>query len=544
MNSDDYKGEIRSSTIRDLLEKARKGNYSQYLASIRLERIRFFQGAQVKFDFPVTALIGPNGGGKSTILGAAACAYSSFKPESFFQRSRVGDDRMDDWKIEYEIIDKSRNPKGMIRSSTSFKDNLWVREVDCNRTIRFFSINRTVPIAENPSFTHKRRLRIANDADGSTITTEPVEEIDHVKSEGEKILGKSLAHFQLVRIKISREKKTFKKSKQIVSFELDDEGKKIPVYQRALATSTTIATEKLLFVGSDGENKYSEFNFGAGEASVIHLVADAESLPENSLILIEEIENGLHPVAVRRLVEYFIDVARRKKLQVIFTTHSDQALAPLPPEAIWAAIDGTAQQGKLSIQMLRVVSGRIDKRLAIFVEDEFAKSWLEAVLREKLGEQLNEISIYPVFGDGNAVKVHCGHIANPAVQFRSICFIDGDSKQEEAPKNGIYRLPGTNPELTIFNSVIKNLEQNIALLTIALHRSSEKQEQIAREILRVSQTNRDPHLLFNQVGLSIGFVPESIVKGAFLSIWIQENSDELEGMVSPVTEALQLRASE
>jgi energy-coupling factor transporter ATP-binding protein EcfA2 len=540
VNSEEYKSEIRSSIIRDLLEKARKGNYSRYLASLRLERIRFFQGALVNLDFPVTALIGPNGGGKSTILGAAACAYSSFKPETFFQRSRVGDDHMDDWRIEYEIIDRDVNPKGTIRSITSFKDNQWSRDVNSVRRVRFFSINRTVPIAENSSFSHKRRLRVSSSPDGVTISTEAVEDIANIKTEAERILGKSLAHFRLLRLKILREKRSFTRSPIVGSFDVDDEGNKIPIFRKKLGAVKTVESEKLFFVGSDGENEYSEFNFGAGEASVIHLVADAESLPDYSLILIEEIENGLHPVAVRRLVEYFIDVAFRKKLQVIFTTHSDQALTPLPPEGIWASIDGTVQQGKLSIEMLRVVSGRIDKRLAIFVEDEFAKSWIKAVLREKLSAHLDEIAIYPVFGDGNAVNVQRGHMVNPAIRFHSICFVDGDSRQIEDPKKHIFRMPGANPELTIFNSVFSNLERNIAFLTIALQRAPDKQGLVSREVRKVSQTNRDPHLLFTQVGLNIGFVPESIVRGAFLSIWIQENSNEAEKIVEPIKRALEL----
>ena len=69
----------------------------------------------------------------------------------------------------------------------------------------------------------------------------------------------------------------------------------------------------------------------------------SESAPQNSIILIEEIENGLHPVAVRRMVEYLVDVADRKSIQSIFTTHSEDAILPLPSEAIWSSIDGKAR---------------------------------------------------------------------------------------------------------------------------------------------------------------------------------------------------------
>ncbi len=58
------------------------------------------------------------------------------------------------------------------------------------------------------------------------------------------------------------------------------------------------------------------------------------------------------------MVEYLIDVAERKSIQAIFTTHSDYALEPLPNEAIWACIDGRLRKGKLSVEALRAVSGR------------------------------------------------------------------------------------------------------------------------------------------------------------------------------------------
>ncbi|WP_241496721.1 hypothetical protein [Aeromonas caviae] len=41
----------------------------------------------------------------------------------------------------------------------------------------------------------------------------------------------------------------------------------------------------------------------------------------------------------------------------------------------------------------------------------------------------------------------------------------------------------------------------------------------------VIRTNRDPHLLYNQLGIAIGFVPEAIVRGAFFSLWVRNNAD-------------------
>ena len=66
--------EIRASQISGLISKVQRSDYGKYLRSMRINRARGLTGAEVRFDFPVTALIGPNGGGKSTVLVAAACA--------------------------------------------------------------------------------------------------------------------------------------------------------------------------------------------------------------------------------------------------------------------------------------------------------------------------------------------------------------------------------------------------------------------------------------------------------------------------------------
>ena len=66
---------------------------------------------------------------------------------------------------------------------------------------------------------------------------------------------------------------------------------------------------------TEGRKTYSEFHFGAGESSVIKMVMGIENAQDNSLILVEEIENGLHPLATLRLVDYLISVAERKNFK-------------------------------------------------------------------------------------------------------------------------------------------------------------------------------------------------------------------------------------
>src|SRR5215217_4878137 len=91
-----FQSQIRPSTIQDLLKKVGKLSYGKYLQRIRLVKLRGFENRTVTFDFPVTALVGPNGGGKTTVLGATALAYRAVPPRRFFAKSGKYDASMKD----------------------------------------------------------------------------------------------------------------------------------------------------------------------------------------------------------------------------------------------------------------------------------------------------------------------------------------------------------------------------------------------------------------------------------------------------------------
>ena len=249
--------EIRDSTKAALLEKVRRHDYGKYLLKASITRIRGFQGEDINFDFPVTALIGPNGSGKSSVLGVAGCAYKPIKPGMFFPKSTVGDESMSGWRVEYDLIDKGLNPRQLVKRTSNFRQAKWVRADVADRPVVFFGIDRTVPAGEKTRY--KLLMR------STYVHTQPLDSLNaDVSRQVEHILGKSVADYRVTR------------------YGLDD----------------------TFLVGRTGQNQFSEFHFGAGESSIIRMISDIERAPENSLLLIEEIENGLHPVAARRMVEY------------------------------------------------------------------------------------------------------------------------------------------------------------------------------------------------------------------------------------------------
>jgi hypothetical protein len=266
---------------------------------------------------------------------------------------------------------------------------------------------------------------------------------------------------------------------------------------------------------------YSEFHFGAGEASVIRMVAEIELADEQSMVLIEEIENGLHPVATVRMVEYLIDAAERKEIQAIFTSHSNDAIRSLPSKAIWVAISDKIFQGKLDIQSLRAITGQIDARLVVFVEDRFAKIWLEAMLRQVGGLAIDHIQVHALQGDGTAVAINLHHNRDPSTNVRSVCFVDGDSRQKASAETGVYRLPGESPEAFVFNEVLSAWGEFGGKLAVAFLQRFENAEAVKDACKSVRLSNRDPHLLFAQLGERLGLLPEATVAAAFANIWAQ-----------------------
>lgn len=488
------KSEIRDSTINKLLEKAANRNYGQYLSKITLRHVRGFSNEPVSFDFPVTAVIGPNGGGKTTILGAAGCAYKLVAPRRFFAKSGKYDETMQDWAIEYDIIDRSLSAKDTVRRTASFRRSRWNRD-PLERQVRIFGVARTVPANERAELLPCASTRFeVPEEHVETLSTAVIKSVS-------RILGKDVTGFKRLRVN----------SDGRISF----------------LTGRTKAG-----IG------YSEFHFGAGESSIIRMVAEIEAAEDQALILIEEIENGLHPVATVRMVEYLIEVAERKRIQSIFTTHSNDALRPLPSKAIWVATQDRIFQGKLDVQSLRAITGEIEAKLVIFVEDVFAKVWTEAILRQSGKYALDHIQVHAMEGDGTAVAVNVHHNSDPSITVPSVCFIDGDSKQETSEEKQVYRLPGESPEAHVFDKVLEAWDAFGGKLAVALLQRFEDAEKVKGVSNQVRLTNMDPHVLYSQIGEKLGLLPEITVSNAFTNIYAQAYPESSEALLSPIKDKL------
>lgn len=71
-----------------------------------------------------------------------------------------------------------------------------------------------------------------------------------------------------------------------------------------------------------------------GTLRVLAIAAAMLSAPEGSLVVIEEIDNGVHPSRARHLLDNIRTVAERRKLRVLLSTHNPAMLDALPDAAV------------------------------------------------------------------------------------------------------------------------------------------------------------------------------------------------------------------
>jgi AAA15 family ATPase/GTPase len=478
------KSHIRDSKVRNLLEKVRKKSYNQYLMSIVVENLRIFEEARVSFDFPITAIIGSNSSGKTTLMTASACIYKSVKPSDFFTKSSL-DKTLQNAKIRFEVIDKKAHKTEPLKASISHRQAKWDRRVMYERAVKYFGIKRTLPPTEQKELTELRSKNI--------LPTSKIELNETEIAIIQRILG-------------------FDSKYTYYAFE-----------------------EKDLFVAINAKNtSYSEFHFGAGESSIARLVYEMERLPDNALVLIEEIENGLHPSAVVRLVEYLFDVCDRKRHQVIFTTHSNYAIETLPNESVWHCHNGSVSQGKVNIEALRVLVGDVESQLVVFTEDAFAKIFVTTVLRQTgATDLLNLVEIYPINGKNEVIRFVETQNANPATsKIPAVGILDGDVLESEFEKSMFkdyfIKLPGDMPEKEVWDYLIREkLDDAIVKITLKLGLRIEQQNFVRDKILETNREVLDTHLLYVTLGEKLGFMAESVVVNAFITTYVDYKNGSL-----------------
>lgn len=82
------------------------------------------------------------------------------------------------------------------------------------------------------------------------------------------------------------------------------------------------------------KRRYDASLLSDGTLRVLAIAAAMLSAPEGSLVVIEEIDNGVHPSRARHLLEQIQAIAQHRSLRVLLSTHNPAMLDALPDSAV------------------------------------------------------------------------------------------------------------------------------------------------------------------------------------------------------------------
>jgi len=393
-----------SREMRRLETKWISGNgWPKRLDWMEIKDIRGWARQRIEFAFPIVAIVGENGSGKSTVLQSAACVYrndggSNYFPTEFFPETAW--DRLEDVSIRAGFKQGDERFEHSVRKPTT----RWLGQPERPlRQLRYLDLSRLQPVGTRVGY-----ARIAKNRHEEHSATDFSN--DQVARMSE-IMGR---HYNAAKMAIST----------------IDANREIPILTK-------------------GANPYSGFHQGSGETTVAELLRT--DLPRYGLILIDEIESSLHPRAQRRLIRDLATVARAKECQIIITTHSPYVLEELPLSARIYILETNDEKQIANGVSTQFAMTKMDDEnhpeCELYVEDTRSKVWLSELLSRHCPQLFVRCSIVP-YGAAN-LGIALGQMnANRRFPRPTLVFLDGD--QDDSI--GCHLLPGDDaPERAVFN---------------------------------------------------------------------------------------------
>ncbi|UUX97462.1 ATP-dependent endonuclease [Aquabacterium sp. J223] len=396
-----------SNEMRRLQNKWATGQgWPKRLEWIELSGVRGWVGQRVDFGFPIVALVGENGSGKSTVLQSSASVYkSNTKLSESFASDFFPDtpfETISGVTLRFSYREGANSQTKTIRKpSDRWRGNPERPE----RPVIYVDLSRIQPVGARVGFLKLLKAGVT--------------EHSHDPFDPDRL--------------------------QRLSYIV---GKK---YANAGISSTNVDEKRRVPVLTLGDSRYSGFHQGAGEIAAAELLA--QPFPKYSLVLIDEIETSLHPRAQRRLVRDLARIARENELQIVLTTHSPYVLEELPPEGRIYLMEGHAGKSVVTGVSPDFAMTRMDEEqhpeCDLYVEDPRAGLLVREALIKVDKDLLDRVQIIPYgsaqVGIALGMMRHQNRFPRP-----SVVFLDGD--QDSA--HGCDVLPGNDaPEVVIFEAL-------------------------------------------------------------------------------------------
>lgn len=373
---------------------------------VEIKNLRGWIGQRIEFQFPITAIVGENGVGKSTILQAVAASFDSeFYPSEFFPDTP--------WeKVRDATITTSHRDgptTGSVSTSLRKLTERWRgHEERKDRPVVYIDLGRIQPIAGRVGYARMAK-RGVKETGSDAFDPATIERFS-------RIMGREYAVARLS------------------TTDAGGDSSSVPVMTR------------------DRES-YSGFHSGAGETVLAELLH--KKLPKFSIVLIDEIETSLHPRMQRRLMRDLATACRNLEIQCILTTHSPYVLDELPPEGRICLDETQGQKRIISGISPAFAMSKMDEdrhpEADVWVEDERSATLLnEIVSRTNQADLIVRYQAVP-FGAANVGRMLGTMCKEGRFKKPSVVFLDGDQDSS----TGCAVLPGDDaPERVVFDGLL------------------------------------------------------------------------------------------
>lgn len=424
--------------------RAQNAGRRDKLTQVTVEGLRGIERLEVPLTYPVCVLAGPNGCGKSTVLFSMASAYqpawagpkdlvpSSLFPDFRSKQAGLPTDSRSAVTISFDyLID------GQSRQMRWRRKKSWNRSgIEGGKSPERGVYLRTLANLSNPS------------------------EVRSLLQLGRHALQRSQVDAALITL-----------AHRILPWTYEG------------LTRMTSGSKELLFVERDaGQVHYSEFHMSSGERSVLRLSLELSQL-RNALVLIDEVEAGLHPFTQQVLMLELQRLALRNHLQIVVATHSSVVLESVPVEArvfLERQGDNVVRQPPHHDVIQHAFYGRALDTLSVVCEDDSAEAFIRGVLDQlapDLGLVQGDIAVGRDTGK-DEFKHHVAAFARFKLLWTTLFVLDGDGRdlvpslEATATRHGqavnVLCLPGSGaPELWAWAQVEAHAEDYARLFGVS-----------------------------------------------------------------------------
>ena len=316
--------------------------------------LRGIRDIHAPFDYPITAICGRNGAGKSTILGLAA--FSACRPGT--------------WSVSARRVPSVRPA---LRTMSFAWDEFFFRRAGdptpSGLKVQFDYTYKGDDVQVSRVRTAKGRWATAPDPGRSRTPRLPERPIDFVS------LARIIPPGELRSL---RRRFSGSRAERVVSLTENSVRAMSTVFGQSYESVAVHTQRGVPLAHCRGTAHYTGFDMGSGENSAVAILAALERLPPGGLLLVEEIEHGFHPLAQRRLVDVLTEMVSRGKQQIICTTHSEYVIDALPQAARLLVDRGQgghrAVLGQTTRDLMFTMTGEPRPELTVYVEDYFAQT--------------------------------------------------------------------------------------------------------------------------------------------------------------------------